>query len=399
MKKINDDDFLKIDAVKDLDNIQLSEYAPNAWITSFDNKQYLIIKRSFENSTNYIDDKILLEHAKCEIHKLDKLKQNWKLDFNYGDNNSIIVDMNGIDNFRFAKSQVFCDSDVRKIVLKLGAIEKNRNYLRFGCSGSRPSDYHPGGEVFESCLINGSDGSGISQSVSGYLPQNEEFSKSIVLYDKTKRKLRDERIVYSHTAFLGECKIENSNCICISINPTQKQTSLLDIISEISSKLKLSSYAIQIYIETKNTKEYNTVINGRVLKHLPQKPFDVLQDATDIGLEQKFELDDCDVMYAVGTHYKRYEPEWKEFTGGRQYERRGHIHATVVGNSKKQKHEVFHLRDVFVSPVTSIQLVLTPVNDIYRIYPVYQENDKFYCKSTNKGIDDLINEVKKFDSM
>ena len=225
------------------------------------------------------------------------------------------------------------------------------------------------------------------------MPENEEYSKSISLFDKDKEFLREERIVYSHTAFLDECKLEDSKCIYIKITPKENQASLLDIIYELANELKLLSYSIQMYIQTNNTEKKKTMIKGRVLRHMPTKPFDVLQDATDIGLEQLFELDNTDVMYGVGTNYSRYEPEWKEFTGGRQYERRGHIHATVIGNSANRKHEVFHLRDVFVSPVSNIQIVLTPIKDVYRIYSVYQKGDKFFCKSTDKDIDILIKNI------
>ena len=99
-------------------------------------------------------------------------------------------------------------------------------------------------------------------------------------------------------------------------------------------------------------------------------------------------------MYGVGTNYSRYEPEWKAFTGGRQYERRGHIHAMIEGNHSCCKHEVFHLRDVFISPLSKLNIVLTPIDDVYRIYPIYKKDNNYYCKSTNKNINLLINEIE-----
>lgn len=398
MKLINKNAIpLKVKAVENLEDVHISEYNKNAWLAQINENNYIIIKRQFTNNANSSFDKTVnLNNATCEIQNL-KNNDDLKLEVNYGTEDSFIVDMNGIDNFRFAKSLIFNDCDIRKIVKKLGLLDENKKYFRFGCSGSRENDFHPGGEVFESCLINGKDGSGISQSISGYLPENEEYSKSISLFDKDKEFLREERIVYSHTAFLEECKLEDSKCICIKITPKENQTSLLDILYELAQYLKLSSYSIQMYIQTNNTEENKTMIKGRVLRHMPTKPFDVLQDATDIGLEQLFELDNTDVMYGVGTNYSRYEPEWKEFTGGRQYERRGHIHATVIGKSEKKKHEVFHLRDVFVSPISNIQIVFTPIKDIYRIYSVYQKGDKFYCKSTDKDIDVLIENINNLE--
>lgn len=61
---------------------------------------------------------------------------------------SFIVDFNGIDNFIASKSLIFNDYDVRELVIKhLNLVEGK--FKRFGASGSRPSEKHPGGEVVE----------------------------------------------------------------------------------------------------------------------------------------------------------------------------------------------------------------------------------------------------------
>lgn len=397
MKKINNNnDFLKVKAVENLDDVKIMEYAQDVFISQIFDNYYMIIKRKFKNKNcKSSDKKIRFNNVICEIKDIKQIDENLNLELEYGDEDSIIVDMNGIDNFRFAKELIFQDYDVRRMIIKLGLLEKDKYYYRFGCSGARECDFHPGGEVFESILLNGKDGSGISQSVSGYLPNNSKFSKSISLFDQTKQYLREERIVYSHTAFLKECGIDNSKCIYIKIKPEKNDVSLLDIMCELAKRLELSSYAIQMCIKNNNDiTEYNTKIKGRVLKHLPKEPFEKLQDATDIGLEQLFELNDNEIMYGVGTNYLRYEPEWKEFTGGRQYERRGHIHATIVGNIKNNKHEVFHLRDSFVSPSSEIHLVLTPVDNVYKIYSIYKKNNHYYCKTTDKDINVLIKDIR-----
>lgn len=344
------------------------------------------MKTGYNNDVKQIE----LDNAKCIVIDVNEDETDLKLNANYGDKDSIIIDMHGIDNFRFAKSLEFRDDTVRKIALKLNVLDKNSKYLRFGCSGAKESKLHPGGEVFEEMVLNGKNASGISQSVSGYLPKESNYSKSISLYDDDKIHLREERIVYSHTAFLRECGVENSNSIYINIEPKEDNTSLLDLITEIASKLNLKSYAIQIYMSSKGVEKHSTKINGRVLKHMPERPFKVLQEATDIGLEQLFELKDTSEFYGVGTHYLRYEPEWKEFTKGHQYERRGHIHCTIVGNKTKDVHEVFHLRDVYVSKDTKLQLVLTPVDNIYRIYPVYKKESEYYTKSCDKNVDEIM---------
>ena len=152
----------------------------------------------------------------------------------YGTEDSVIVDMNGIDNFRFAKSLEFKDEIIRKIVKKLNILEKNKKYFRFGCSGANKTGNHPGGEVFEQMLLDSNDGSGISQSVSGYLPKGQEYSKSISLYGENNDYLREDRIVYSHTAFLKECNFKNSTSLYLNIEVEDDNISLLDLTTEIT---------------------------------------------------------------------------------------------------------------------------------------------------------------------
>jgi len=321
--------------------------------------------------------------------------KKYKLNAMYGDKDSIIVDMNGIDNFRFAKALEFRDDIIRKIVLKLNILQKNSQYLRFGCSGADESPWHPGGEVFEEMLLSSDDGSGIAQSVSGYIPKDEEYSKSIPLYDKDKIHLNEERIVYSHTAWLKHCKLEDSTSIYMQIYPNYDNIDLLDLIIDIAKQLHLQAYAIQINISKDKIDNNNIQVNGRVLKHKPKRAFNVLQEATEIGLEKQFNISPNSEFYGVGTHYLRYEPEWTEFTNGHQYERRGHIHATIVGNTSNNKvHEVFHLRDIYLSRNTNIQLVLTPISTVYRIYQVYKKENQYYTKSCDKNIDDIITAIK-----
>ena len=133
-------------------------------------------------------------------------------------------------------------------------------------------------------------GSGISQSISGYLPKGKEYSKSISLYDEDKNYLREERIVYLHTAFLKECSIKESTNIYFKVVPSEDDVSLLDIIEEITNLFGILSCGIQIYVKSKGLKNHETKVKGRVLRHLPKRPFEILQDATDIGLEQLFKL-------------------------------------------------------------------------------------------------------------
>ena len=102
--------------VKDVDvaDVNISEYDKNSWLLEVDNEYYMAVKRKFNN--NVTSTKVIeLENAYCNVLKPD---DNLKLNVQYGDKDATIVDMHGIDNFRFAKSLVFNDSTVRKIILK-----------------------------------------------------------------------------------------------------------------------------------------------------------------------------------------------------------------------------------------------------------------------------------------
>lgn len=399
MKIIEKSNVLKVNAIENIETMQINDYAKDVWIAKEGNEYYLIQKRIFSN--DYVKQTtIRLEDAICEVCNANEQIEDLKLNIEYGDKDALIIDMHGIDNFRFAKSLIFSDDTVRKILLRLGLLEKNKEYLRIGCSGARECSYHPGGEVYESQLINGKNAGGIAQSISGYLQEGEQYSKKISLYGEDRKSLREERIVYSHTAVLKKCKLTNSNSIYVKIKATKSGVSFLDILTKIANQLGLSAYAVQICIQTNNDDNDVTEIKGRVLRHMPTEPFKVLQDATDIGLEKIFKLDNDEIMYGVGSKYDRYEPEWTEFTGGRQYERRGHIHSMLMKEKKEiiKKHEVFHLRDVFISPASDIQVVFTPVNQCYKIYEIYNKEDKFYFKTTDKEINNIISNIKIIDN-
>lgn len=389
---------------KELENYSVIDYTDNAKIVNVDDSLYMVLKRNFVNETNRNIRTIHLENATCKLKNcFDVETEDYELNVKYGDKEAIIVDMHGIDNFRFAKHLVFEDATVRKIILKLGLLNKKDNYLRIGCSGARECSFHPGGEVLECSELRGQNLGGMSQSISGYLPQNEEYSKAVPLEDEDKVHLREERIVYLHAAFLKKTPKRYNSNIFIEINANAENVSLLDITSSVAKKLGINSYAIQIYIENKDDVAGSTKINGRVLRHMPEKPFEVLQDATDIGLEQLFDIKGDAKVYGFGSYYNRYEPEWAEFTGGRRYERRGHIHTTVIDNAKDNKaHEVFHLRDAFISKSSKVHVVLTPVDTTYKIYPIYEKDGKYFIKVTDKNIDEIIagtiKEDKKVDN-
>lgn len=130
---------------------------------------------------------------------------------------SFIVDFNGIDNFIASKSLIFNDYDVRELVIKhLNLVEGK--FKRFGASGSRPSEKHPGGEVVELQTIDVKNKTGCAGSVSGYLDMsNNEYSKAISL-SEDGLTLREERTVYSHTIWIPE----NSKPIIVRVQSNIK---------------------------------------------------------------------------------------------------------------------------------------------------------------------------------
>lgn len=144
---------------------------------------------------------------------------------------SFIVDFNGIDNFIASKSLIFNDYDVRELVIKhLNLVEGK--FKRFGASGSRPSEKHPGGEVVELQTIDVKNKTGCAGSVSGYLDMsNNEYSKAISL-SEDGLTLREERTVYSHTIWIPE----NSKPIIVRVQSNIKGLSLLSVILEECKK-------------------------------------------------------------------------------------------------------------------------------------------------------------------
>ena len=262
MKWINNFEPLKIKKVND-ENIEIKKYCENVWIIKEENREYLIIKRSFKNKfKRNMDDIIKKDNAEIEVKTNCNVKKcNLYLD--YGVDGSIIIDMNGIDNFRFAESEVFNDYTIRKIVKKMNLLEEGE-YLRIGASGARENGNHPGGEVFEYSLIQNNKCEGLSQNVSGYLPKNECYSKSIPLFENDKKTLREERIVYSHTAWLKKGNLIDSKSIYMKVRAKRSEESLLDILNQVASELGLNCFSIQIYV--KSQKENDTEVNGRVLK-------------------------------------------------------------------------------------------------------------------------------------
>lgn len=301
---------------------------------------------------------------------------------------SFIVDFNGIDNFIASKSLIFNDYDVRELVIKhLNLVEGK--FKRFGASGSRPSEKHPGGEVVELQTIDVKNKTGCAGSVSGYLDMsNNEYSKAISL-SEDGLTLREERTVYSHTIWIPE----NSKPIIVRVQSNIKGLSLLSVILEECKKMKIHACGISVAIDGMKT----LGIKGRVLKNIPIQPFKELQEATDIAVEKEFLMPKCSTFLMYGTLYNRFEPEWREFTKGRQYEKRGHYHAKINGDYLENVHEVFHVRDVFLNKEQCVEISIYPASKTYRIIPITKKGNDYITCSFEKNINKYVENYCNYD--
>lgn len=393
---------LLIEGITNVEPIRIEELTDASCLIHDILKSYFIIHRKFRNrQIPKIQKYYTYGSTVIIVNAPEDIKAGRKiLNCEYGDHDAFIFDMNGIDNFRFARSMVFKDYTVRKIVMKMGLLNAGEQYLRYGAAGARVNGEHPGGEVFEYCGIEGSHLNGISQSVSGYLPERDfGYSKSVKLCEPKEFKMLEERIVYSHTAWLKKVGNEKSNVSIIKFITKDNKTSALDMLDYVRNLLGIRAFAAQIYIHNVKNGDV-TFIKGRVLKHMPTAPFEYLQEATDIAVEQIFPLVGVARMYGVGTLYDRYEPDWEQFACGRKYEKRGHFHCTIVNNNNSVDiHETFHLRDIFLSEGAEVLIALTPVENVYRIYPVSKEGNDYYCDTNKVNIKDMISNINEYDRM
>lgn len=338
----------------------------NMNLYEIDGKSFIILEKNFINDFS----------TASFLQKNDNVNIKSKP---YGKFDNFIVDMNGIDNFISAREMVFRDSFVRKLILMHHGVN-NKSYDRFGVSGSRPNSFHPGGEVVEIQSIDFSANIGIANSVSGHLnlPDNE-YSRMSMLSEDGK-ELRDERTVYSHTAWI---EANSANKPFIVQAKIERANSLLTFLYDFCRNCGINAAGIRLHIKGNN----DITFRGRVLKHIPQNKFEELQEATDIAVEKEFRIPETCELFMCGTLYNRYEPYWREFTGGRQYEKRGHYHAAVFGEGFKDIHETFHVRDIMTEATVAFEIECFPVDKVYRIYPVVFKNNQYVISSFEESVD------------
>jgi hypothetical protein len=302
----------------------------------------------------------------------------------YGGVNSFIVDMQGIKNFINASFLDFKDLYIRAILKKIGVLQDNY-YLRVGVAGAPNTGTHPGGEVIEEQLVYGKNGGGISNSFSGYLLNEEGYSKGIQLC--RDGKMLENRMVYSHTAFLEESKNSRTIYHKVKVNGNLE---FMEYVKSFAENIAFEAFAVQAFIE--ETEEDAISIKGRVLKRRPQKAFEYLYEATEIGNEKEFKLNPGQQVMIVGTYFKRKDVDWYDFTNGREYERKGHYHVHILNDCTEMQHEVFHLRELRVLKNTTIHLLITPIEHIVKITPLTESIGEYKCSVTGKSVETLIEE-------
>ena len=355
-------------------------YSNDTYIIEVDNRIFLVMKKHISNKSVELTNKKNFEDSNLfeDSFVEDRLV--------FGGKNSFIVDMQGIKNFINAKLLDFKDYYVRSILKEISQLQYKK-YLRVGVSGAPRLKYHPGGEVVEEQLLNGENGGGVSNSISGYLLNENGFSKGELL--SRSGKMLEDRMVYSHTAFLEESS--KSNTLFYELNPNS-EVEFMDQVKTLADNLGFVAFCVQTIIKATEQTSFN--IKGRVLKRKPKKKFSGLEDATEIGNEKIFKLEKGQKLLVVGTYYCRKDADWFDFTNGREYERKGHYHARVLQDCSDFQHEVFHLRELNIPKNTVVPFIITPINQIVKITPVEEKDGVYFCSVTGKNLNTLIEEFK-----
>ncbi len=383
---------LRINPIENAMKPKLLALENNSYLATFNKKEYYITTQQIcvhkkKPGFNLIENENIYSiDGKTHIHSL--LREH----LDYGGDDSFIVDMQGINSFLYAKSMVFHDSTVRSILIALHYLKPTVRYLRLGASGSRPKNYHPGGEVLEYSLINGGDGSGISQTQSGYLPRGSMFSRKTLLNQLNTTRLREERTIYSHSVWLTPIEEKSNNNLFFGIKAIKKDIDVLATIDSVIKAQGIEAYSVQIAVTPeKNTKTLTTIV-GRVLKHLPRSAIKTVQEAGKIASEQTFNLYPGQSAIFFGTNYHRIQKDWEDFRGGRPYEAKGHIHGALITDIVRDKqHNLFHLRNIYLSPHTKCHIVITAIKRIVAIEPVVTHGHIVMSKTNRKIIVSMKN--------
>lgn len=314
----------------------------------------------------------------------------------YGSDRSFLLDMQGIDSFLYGRATQFRDETARQATLALGLTDAGTDYLRVGAAGAPPTGQHPGGEVLECSLLDGARLAGWSTSVSGFLPTGSDHSTATPLAVPPGTDLLDGRSIYSHTAFLARHQEPaGMHTIVLRVPGSDGGTDALDAVSQFAAANRIRAYAVRLFVgKTAAGGDQGRVV-GRVLRRVPRQPIRDLTEAADIASEQRFALRPGQQLHCFGTHYRRTEPDWERFRGGRPYERRGHLHMMVTGSPvDTDQHEVSHLRELTVGTGTDCRALVTPVTRSARVDPVVRRGRRLVSRSSGRVLAEVPDGVR-----
>jgi len=304
---------------------------------------------------------------------------------NYGAPGSCLVDMKGIRNLIFAKALQFSDDTIRRLLVACGALSPSDAYLYVGLGGAAPEGTDGAGEYLQFSILSGRRGGGFGWGLKGHVLGESVYGTTSLLGEGTS-VLPDDRFAYSQMALLRRGDGEGNFSWGFRIESRKSGASVLDALIEAIDRLSIQACALTVLVSGKQPAPI--VIIGRVTKGKSAVPWHKIQHATDSALEQTFLLGPDQFLLGFGNRLRRQEPDWHRLTGGREYQARGHIHATLSGVSPGwPQHTTFHLKDILL-PAGAVAFVgIAPVERAFRIFPLTTQGGRLVCEATGRTIE------------
>ncbi|MFF4081569.1 hypothetical protein ACFYZN_19465 [Streptomyces sp. NPDC001777] len=389
--------FAAVDAARPLAGNVLMDSGFSRLLFSNEGRRYLATRGRWKNDPSEAAGKP--RTGPPEVRALDKPVADHVIagHAEYGGPGSFIVDMQGIDAFLFARAKYFRDEAARQAALTLGLVQPDTSYLRVGAAGAPPTADHPGGEVLEHSLLHGPALAGSSRTSSGHLPLGHEFSAAAPLHTDTSSGLLDLRSVYSHTAFLPKAADPARSGPppghLLRLDGVPGGLNALDAVTAYAQAHGIRCYAVRMFVSVADETDPPAIV-GRVLRRLPRRRLRTVQEATDIASEQTFRLRPGQELHCFGTHYPRRSVDWEMLRGGKPYEPRGHIHMALRGvDADAQQHAVSHLRDLYVTPGTKCDVILTPVTEVVRVEPIVRRGNRLVSRCSGRTVIDEFDRI------
>lgn len=305
----------------------------------------------------------------------------------YGTSGSSLVDMKGIRNLVFAKALHFSDETIRQLLVACDALSPDHTYLYVGLGGASPEGAYAAGEYLQLSILNGRRGGGFGLGLRGHVLHGSEYGTTSLL-GEGMRVLPDERLAYSQMALLKQQPGYHDFPSSFEIVSHEASASLLDALTEALDRLKVQACSLTILVSGTQSKPISVL--GRVTKGNNPVPWNKIEDATESAIDQRFLLGPNQTLVGFGNKIRRQEPDWHRLTGGREYQARGHIHATLVGDSPAwPQHTTFHLKDIFLPTGAVAYVGIVPVERALRIFPLSTEGGRLTCEATGRPIEQL----------